>query len=196
MGGSNTTTPITSSTTQYQGGYFSLEDNSFHTCEGDLPFTYNIFSPVCAFAFQFSGMYTGGKFDRSVLHTAALSIPVPVIMEKVEVIKKGFIEVPKQWKLVKDSFEAPGPAPSFVSHSSPNLNHPSPLLNSVSAPSLSKGSSPSPVNNVEKNTFQIPIQVFVPPIGVGPFPILVCFLFIEFNLIIINNLHNNKENKY
>jgi hypothetical protein len=110
-------------------------------------------------------MYNGGKFDRKILNTAALA-PVPVIMEKVEVIKRGWIEVPMRWKMVSSTSELPGPAAPLLSvNSAPDLHSQHADLQSASAPSL--------VDTSSKTVFSVPIEVFVPPVGLGPFPILV-----------------------
>mmetsp|Transcript_20142 Transcript_20142/g.77105 ORF Transcript_20142/g.77105 Transcript_20142/m.77105 type:complete len:572 (-) Transcript_20142:29-1744(-) len=129
-------------------GFYTLSD---HTVSMPL----RMLDPICKVAFWWSGMYSGGKFNRSLMQRAAnFGVPL-LLMEKVGSIQQGHVVVLYDW-------------PSYEDEDSWNelkkvypLDRDSPYRSSA-------------LQAIYK-TFKMKFLVFTPVVGDGPFPVLLWF---------------------
>lgn len=85
----------------------ALIDGSYHTCEdGNVHTAFKMADPVCRMFFRMSGMYDGGKFDRSTLQKAMRINKAVAKLTPVGDVTRHYIPVPKvvleeKWKIEK-----------------------------------------------------------------------------------------------
>ena len=79
-------------------------EGSYHTCEdGNVHTAFKMADPVCRLFFRFSGMYDGGKFDRSTLQKAMTLNKALVKLPSVGDVSRHFLPVPRE--ISEDSWD-------------------------------------------------------------------------------------------